>query len=656
MARSDAAAALLLLACLACGASLQAAEVGGEALEPVRLAVRQKQFSAALTRLEVLGRSGNEQAQYLLGAMLLANPAGDSDPEGARRWLQQAAASGSARAAYLLAVIAATAEVADDEAARRWLKEAADRGFEPAVALQSAGRLPLQFLPAEDLEESEARAAALLRAARMNDLATLQRLAGVTPATTVDAFGRGALALAAQADAAEAVAWLLQNGASIDARDSAGATALMLAARAPKARALEALLLAGASVSAADTVLNTALHLACFSADAARVQRLLQAGAAHTAINQDGDLPLDIALRGDHKEVEAALRAAGAQASRPPPARDEQLTHVQRARGSADAYAAFSDLAVAASRRDPGLLKTLLAAQSFSAAEKNAALMAAVESASTGSVTTLLQAGANAAAVDVRKRSPVGVAAQRQDAELLELLLRSGGSAAGKGNGGATLLLEAVNSGSSAIAQVLLAHGASIDAADDQGRTALMLAAARGDEPMLDMLLKLGASVALRDRSGRNALLHAAAGGTPAQVLRLLASGSDARLSDQVGNTPLAAAATRGMKEVLRALLAAGADVDAATRNGMTVLMAASAADQLEATTVLLGAGAKVNLRDRQGDTALTIAARDSSVALIRALLAAGADRNIRNGNRANAQDIAHDLHREAIVELLAGD
>jgi ankyrin repeat protein len=63
-----------------------------------------------------------------------------------------------------------------------------------------------------------------------------------------------------------------------------------------------------------------------------------------------------------------------------------------------------------------------------------------------------------------------------------------------------------------------------------------------------------------------------------------------------------------------------------------------------------------VNLRDRQGDTALTIAARDSSVALIRALLAAGADRNIRNGNRANAQDIAHDLHREAIVELLAGD
>ena len=79
------------------------------------------------------------------------------------------------------------------------------------------------------------------------------------------------------------------------------------------------------------------------------------------AANRDGDQPLDIAQRTGHAAVMAQLRAAGAQASRPPSIRTAVLEHVQRPRGIADLYAGRSDLEVAASRRDVRLLKSLLA-------------------------------------------------------------------------------------------------------------------------------------------------------------------------------------------------------------------------------------------------------------------------------------------------------
>jgi ankyrin repeat protein len=639
------------------GGVAQAAAVAPvDSLEPVRLAIRQKQFPEAFSRLEGLSEKGNPQAQYLLGSMLLANPLGEPDMKGASRWLSQSAAAGSARAAYLLAVIAATATPADETAARTWLQTAAKGGFEPAEALVRANRLPLQFLPAEDLETAQARGAALLRAARRNDVQTLQRLVSVVQPGQVDDFGRTALAQAAEADAADAVVWLLGQGMPVDARDSFGATALMLAAKAPHAKTLAMLLGAGAAATAVDSAGNTALHLASRIDDGQRVRHLLAAGALTNVANQDGDRPLDIALQAEATEVARILREAGAQPGRAAAVRNEALTQVNRAKGNADAYAGRGDLEVAASRRDTGMLKAMLAADKLGQSAKNAALLAAVEAGTKEAVVVLLAAGANARVTDTRLRSPLHVAVLQRDKEIVDLLLAAGADASAAGSSGAPLLIEAVSAGSEGIAEQLLIRGARVDAADSQGRTALMLAAARADARMLEMLLKHGANATRRDRLGRSVLLHAALGGTSAQVQRLLAAGAEAKLADQDGNTPLSVVAARGEVESLRALLAAGAEMDAVTRGGSTALMQAAAADQLEPVRALLVAGAKVAPRDQQGDTVLTIAARDSSPALIKALLAAGADRNVRNGNRANAQEIAQELHREAVAAVFAAD
>ena len=288
-------------------------------LDPVRMAIRTKDFAGAQRLLEQLARGGNADAQYLLGTLLLASPQGDPDPVGAGKWLQQAAGSGNPRAAYMLSVLAATATPVDVPAATHWLEVAAKDGVGPAVELQKLGRLPMSFLPAVDLTEADARAAAFTRAATGNDVATLQRLAaGAGMVNATDAFGRSSLAHAAASDAADSVAWLLGAGAAVDARDQSGATALMLAAGSSRGAALEALLRAGAEVKAVDKAGNTALHFASATDDASRVAKLLASGAALNVANRDGDQPLDIALRADHAAVLASLRAAGATASRPP--------------------------------------------------------------------------------------------------------------------------------------------------------------------------------------------------------------------------------------------------------------------------------------------------------------------------------------------------
>lgn len=86
MARAE--AGILALCVLLLGGVAQAAAVAPvDALEPVRLAIRQKQFSDAFSRLEGLSEKGNAEAQYLLGSMLLANPLGEPDVKGASRWL-----------------------------------------------------------------------------------------------------------------------------------------------------------------------------------------------------------------------------------------------------------------------------------------------------------------------------------------------------------------------------------------------------------------------------------------------------------------------------------------------------------------------------------------------------------------------------------------
>jgi hypothetical protein len=68
------------------------------------------------------------------------------------------------------------------------------------------------------------------------------------PANARDAFGREPRAIASLSDATGSVAWLLQHGASHEARDRDEATALILAAQATRGSALPILIVNGKAI------------------------------------------------------------------------------------------------------------------------------------------------------------------------------------------------------------------------------------------------------------------------------------------------------------------------------------------------------------------------------------------------------------------------
>jgi hypothetical protein len=286
MARPERAALLLGLLCA--GVAWGVARPS-DPLEPVKSAIRLKDFTAASATLQRLAAAGNSEAQYLLGAFYLNGLAGAPDRMAARSWLEKAAAQGHARAAFSLASLCSDAEPPDRECATRWLSRARALGFAPAPQPAGAHQaLPSSLLPAAQLTDPAVRREALWLAAADGDLPSLDLLADAALVGARDEFGRGALARAAEAGSAPAVALLTQRGAPVDAPDQHGMTPLMLAARSGQAVVVEALLAAHANVAAADRSGNTALMYAALSKRTEAVERLLAAGASVAARDAEG--------------------------------------------------------------------------------------------------------------------------------------------------------------------------------------------------------------------------------------------------------------------------------------------------------------------------------------------------------------------------------
>jgi ankyrin repeat protein len=128
----------------------------------------------------------------------------------------------------------------------------------------------------------------------------------------VDAQGRTALHLAAEAGDTHRMETLLAAGADVAARDGYGNSPLHLAAKAGRLAAVELLLKHGADPKAAAYNRYTPLHLAAWSGNAQIVQRLIDKGADIKAKDYDSRPPLNYAST---KKVVEVLVKAGAEAN-----------------------------------------------------------------------------------------------------------------------------------------------------------------------------------------------------------------------------------------------------------------------------------------------------------------------------------------------------
>lgn len=123
-------------------------------------------------------------------------------------------------------------------------------------------------------------------------------------------------------------------------------------------------------------------------------------------------------------------------------------------------------------------------------------------------------------------------AAQYNDEEKVERLLRKGIPADVKDVAGYTALHYAARNGHDQICEILLQHGAYVDAkTGNGGATALHRAAAQGHVKVVQILLENGADASLKDADGYTPL-HRALIGSHVSVCRILIPHSDLTIVD----------------------------------------------------------------------------------------------------------------------------
>jgi ankyrin repeat protein len=252
----------------------------------------------------------------------------------------------------------------------------------------------------------------------------------------------------------------------------------------------------------------------------------------------------------------------------------------------------------------------------------------------------LIRAGAKVDAANDYGATPLWMACANGNAAMIETLLKAGADPSTHVLSGETALMTAAEAGNTEVVNSLLAHGAQVNGKENlAGQTALMWAVAEKHSEVAKVLIEHGADVNAGSKRGYTALLFAAQQGDRKSAEILLAAGAKINEAAEDGTTPLLKAGETGQQAFLLFLLDKGANPNAADINGYTALhYAAANRNRLESVKALLAHGANPNARLKKdpakgnsnrtpiGATPFFMAAQGRNVAIMRVLASGGAD------------------------------
>jgi ankyrin repeat protein len=253
-----------------------------------------------------------------------------------------------------------------------------------------------------------------------------------------------------------------------------------------------------------------------------------------------------------------------------------------------------------------GIAVALLAIAGFAAGGAELSLADAVRLGNTAAVRLLVKDRTAVNTPEPDGTMPLHWAAQRNDLEIAELLIRAGAGAGATNRYGISPLYLACLNGNAAMIERLLAAGADASKALPQGETPLMTASRTGNAASIEVLLAHGAKVnATEQWKGQTALMWAASENNAAAARILIEAGADLHARTRSGDfSPFLFAVRGGHVATTRVLLDAGADVNEALLDGTSALVLSIMNGHYELAALLLDYGADANA-GRQGWTAL---------------------------------------------------
>jgi ankyrin repeat protein len=244
-------------------------------------------------------------------------------------------------------------------------------------------------------------------------------------------------------------------------------------------------------------------------------------------------------------------------------------------------------------------------------------------------VDLLIRSGADVNVVNELGVAPLSLACTNRNQVLVERLLVAGADANAALRSGESALMTAARAGSVAVVETLLAHHADVNTAERvKGQTALMWAAAEGHAAVVEALVTHGADVHARSTRGSTPLLFAARAGDLATARALVAAGADVNDSEPVRPLAKGADANEVLPGGNSALLLASASVNATS--GFEYSLAVKPSGHEPVAMFLLEHGADLSKTDTIGTTPLHAAVQTNKLALVKALLEHGADPNSR--------------------------
>lgn len=211
------------------------------------------------------------------------------------------------------------------------------------------------------------------------------------------------------------------------------------------------------------------------------------------------------------------------------------------------------------------------------------------------------------------------------DTGTVETLLAAGANSNTSNEAGVAALSYASDRGHMDIVKILLANNADVNTRSNIGCTPLMNAAYMGHVKIVNILIDSGAEVNAQSDNGTTALMNAAANGYTEIVKILLAHDADMDVCEECGLNALWNAISSGHEDIAKVLIDGGADVNIRANDGTTALMNAAFIGNIDIVRMLLEAGAEINAKAETGWTALMLAKRKGYGEIVRLLIDYGA-------------------------------
>ena len=251
-------------------------------------------------------------------------------------------------------------------------------------------------------------------------------------------------------------------------------------------------------------------------------------------------------------------------------------------------------------------------------------------------------------------RSPLHIASELDNINIVELLIESKASVNKTGKDGETPLYDASWNGNTDTAKLLIDSKASVNKTRKDGISPLWGASYNGNTDTARLLIESKAAVDKPGTNGRTPLCIASQEGETDTARMLIESKAAVDKAQMDGRTPLWTASYCGKTDTARLLIESKAAVDKPDEDGRTPLYIASQEGNTDTAGLLIEKKAAVDKPKNDGKTPLIAAARVGDFATVKMLIEAGADTKIRDERNQTPSEHACENRHHNIAKYLA--